>query len=77
MYNKALWVRVLRVNTIIFEPAPDKTYVKTCATSEDSDQPAHLHSLIRLFADGMCLLQPPLYPKREKQELAIQDRCTG
>ena len=29
---------------------------KTCATSEDSDQPAHLHSLIRIFAGHMCLL---------------------
>ena len=31
-----------------------KTYNKTCATSKDSDQPAHL--------------QPPGYPKRNKQE---------
>ena len=45
-----------------------KTYNKTCATSEDSDQPAHLHSLIRVFSDNMCLLQPPGYPKRDKQE---------
>ena len=27
-------------------------------TSDDSDQPAHLRSLIRVFADCMCLLQP-------------------
>ena len=33
----------------------DKTYNKTCATREDSDQPAHLGSLISLFADRMCL----------------------
>ena len=49
------------------EPGHDKTYNKTCATSEDSDQPAHLRSLIRVFADRMCLLQPPGYPKRDKQ----------
>ena len=24
-----------------YEPAHDKTYNKSCATSEDSDQPAH------------------------------------
>ena len=30
---------------LLFEPAHDKTYIKTCATSEDSDQPAHLRSL--------------------------------
>ena len=33
------------------EPAHEKTYNKTCATSEDSDQTAHLRSLIRVFAD--------------------------
>ena len=42
-----------------FEPAHGKTYNKTCAISEDSDQPAHPRSLIRVFAVRMCLLQPP------------------
>ena len=51
-----------------FVSAHDKTYNKTCATSEDSDQPARPRSLIRVFADRMCLLQPPGYPKRDKQE---------
>ena len=37
-----------------------------CATSEDSDQPTHPCSLIRVFTDCMCLLQPPGYPKRAK-----------
>ena len=50
------------------EPAHDKTYNKTCATSEDSDQPAHPRSLIRVFADRICLLQPVGYPKRDKGE---------
>ena len=49
-----------------------------CATSEDSDQPAHLRSLIRVFADRMCLLQPPGYPKRDKKRtFAILGGCTG
>ena len=52
----------------INEPAHDKTYNKTCATSEDSDQPAHPRSLIRVFAGRMCLLRPPGYPKRDKRE---------
>ena len=30
------------------EPVHDKTYNKTCAGSEDSDQPVHLHMLIIL-----------------------------
>ena len=33
-----------------------------------SDQSVHPCSLIRVFADSMCLLQPPGYPKREWQE---------
>ena len=45
-----------------------QTYNKTCATSKDSDQPAHQRSLIRVFADGMCLLQPQDYPKKDKWE---------
>ena len=30
--------------------------------------PAHARSLIRPFADRMCLLQPPGYPERDKRE---------
>ena len=32
------------------EPQHDKTNNMTCALSEDSDQPAHLRSLTRVFA---------------------------
>ena len=52
----------------IYESAHNKTYNKTCATSKDSDQTAHPRSLIRVFADHMCLLQPPGYPKRDEKE---------
>ena len=52
---------------ILFEPAHDKTYNKTCPTSEDSDHPVHLRSMIRVFADRMCIPQPPDYPKRDKR----------
>ena len=38
------------------------------ATSEDSDQPAHPRSLIRVFADRMCPLKPPGYRKKDDQE---------
>ena len=50
------------------EPAHEKTYNKTCAISEDSDQTAHSRSLIWVFADRICILQPPAYPKRGEQE---------
>ena len=32
-----------------FESQREKTYLRKCAPSEDSDQPAHLCSLIRIF----------------------------
>ena len=50
-----------------FEPAHEKTFNKTCATSKDSDQTAHPRSLIRVFASRM-FLQLPGYPKRVKRE---------
>ena len=52
---------------IVFEPAQTK-YNETYATSEDSDQPVHPHSLIRVFTDRMWLLQPAGYLKRDERE---------
>ena len=46
----------------------DKTCNKTCAISEDTNQTAHSRSLIRVFADRMCLQQAPGYPKRNERE---------
>ena len=66
-----LSVQIFVINAFyqpLFEPDHDKTYNKTCATSKDSDQPAHLHTLIRVLADHICLLQPSGYPKRNKWE---------
>ena len=65
----AYWRKIFRsVLLVEIEPAHDKIYNKTCATGEDSDQPAHPHSPIRVFADRMCLLQPPDYPKMDKRK---------
>ena len=50
------------------EPMHEITYNKVSSTSEDSDQPAHPHRLVRVFADRMCLLEPPGYPKRNKRK---------
>ena len=55
---------------ILFEPAYDKTFNKTCVTCEGSDKPEHLCSL--------CLPQSPGYSGRdEPSNLAILDVCTG
>ena len=51
-----------------YEPVHDKTYNKTYTTSKNSDQPRHPCSLIRVFADCMCFLQPLPYPKRDTRE---------
>ena len=71
-YDKLLLLLLLFFSTRLFKPAYVKTYSKTWATTEDSDQPAHRRCLIRVFADIMCLLQPPGYPKRDKLSI-----CTG
>ena len=34
-----------------FEPERQKTYLRTCVSNEDSDQPAHSRSLIRIFTE--------------------------
>ena len=47
-----------------FQPAHNKTYYKTCATSEDAEQPADPHSLISL-PDCLCLVQPPCCLKKK------------
>ena len=51
---------------------------KTCAASEDADQPANPRSLIRAFADCRRLLQSPGYPKEgQMRTLDKLSRCTG
>ena len=51
-----------------FEPKHNKSYNNICVSSEDSDQTAHPRSLIWVFADRICLLHPPSYPKRDKRK---------
>ena len=53
----------------ISEPAHCKTYNKTCATSENSDQPAHLRSLMRVFAARMKKAWVLSYPLSAQQRL--------
>ena len=55
---------------LIFEPVQTKPTIWG-ATSENSDKPAHMRSLIRVFADRIRLLQPPSYSKKDKQEALL------
>ena len=41
--------KLTKKNRYAFEPQHDKTNKMVCAASEDSDQPGHLPSLIRVF----------------------------
>ena len=58
----------MQANGYFNAPARDRTCNKTCATSEDSDQTARPRSLIRVFTDHICLLQPPSYPNKDERE---------
>ena len=43
-------------NQPIFEPLHDISKNVECETREGSDQPAHMHSLIRAFASRLIIL---------------------
>ena len=51
------------------KPLHDKTNKMTCAPSEDSDQPGHPPSLIRVFAVRMQKAWVPSYPLSAQRRL--------
>ena len=51
------------------EPPRDKTNKMACAPSEDSDQPGHPPSLIRVFAVRMKKAQVLSYPLSAQRRL--------
>ena len=60
-----------------FEPPYDKTNKMTCAPSEDSDQPGHPPSLIRVFADRMRKTFVLSYPLSAAKTLMRLGGCPG
>ena len=52
-----------------FEPPHDKTNKMACAPSEDSDQPGHPPSLIRVFAVRMKKAWVLTYPLSAQRRL--------
>ena len=66
MKNKS-WVG--RNRKTLFEPPHDKTNKMACAPSEDSDQPGHLRSLIRIFAGRMKKPWVLIYPLSAQRRL--------
>ena len=45
------------IHRLSFEPQRQKTYLQTVASSEDSGQTEHLHSLIGSFTGRLCDIQ--------------------
>ena len=60
-----------------FEPLHDKTNKMTFAPREDSDQPGHPPSLIRVFAVCMKETWALSYPMNALQRLIKLGRCPG
>ena len=61
---------MLELDHFKFEPPHDKTNKKACAASEDSDQPGHPPSLIRVFAVRMKKAWVFSYPLSTQQRLS-------
>ena len=66
MINDVIFVRkrprqvMHSVGIYVYETQSESTYLLTCASNEDSDQPPHLHSLVRVFVVRMkkhCILR--------------------
>ena len=53
---------------ITFEPPRDKTNKITCAPSEDSDQPGHPPSLIRVFACAQWVAKDPSFLHADSED---------
>ena len=54
-------------NESIYGPPRDKTNKVACASSEDSDQPAHPPSLIRVFACADWVAKDPSFLNADAQ----------
>ena len=62
---------------LIYEPPHDKTNKMACAPSEDSDQPGHPPSLIRVFAVRMKKAWVLTYPLNAYRRLIRLDGRPG
>ena len=69
--------KVPLVSVITIEPPRDKTNKMAFAPSEDSDQPGHPPSLIRVFAVRMKKAWVLIYPLSVQRRLFRLGRCPG
>ena len=61
----------------LFEPHCDKTNKRACAPSEDSNQPGHLPSLIRVVAVRLKKSRSLSYPLSTQRRLIRLGGCPG
>ena len=59
MSRALLEIEIEKISQRMIQPT-----IRLVRPANISDQPAHPHSLIRVFSDRMYILQPPGYPKR-------------
>ena len=62
---------------LINEPWHEISNNVVCATSKGSDQPAHTHSLIRVFASRLSILSLRLLTEHHLEFLSLKGDCTG
>ena len=61
----------------LFEPQHEFSFNVVCATSKASDQPAHMHSLIRAFASCLNSMAVKLLTLNHLELLSLKGGCTG
>ena len=73
-----IWLLVtVTENISIKEPPRDKTNKMACAPSEESDQPGHPPSLIRVFAVRIKKAWVLIYPLSQQRRLIRLGGCPG
>ena len=62
---------------MLSEPRHEISNNVVCATSKGSDQPAHMHSLIRAIASPLNILSVKLLTEHRYEFLSLNRGCTG
>ena len=65
---KSSWKNFSSLLWLLLKPPLDKTNKMTCAPSEDSDQPGHLPSLIRVFACTQWVAKDPKFLHADRED---------
>ena len=58
-------------NKIPYKPVSSKRYKLACASAEDSDQPVHPRSLIRVFGGRLCVAKSAFIRQKTKTDQIV------